>query len=98
MGFFDKLLGRNWQKLVDKGDRYREQEELGLALQEYRAAQSRFDGTEDEAQGLAERISEVRKSLRQVQIERARTLLDAGQAERAASAIESAMGHCETDE
>lgn len=98
MGFFGKLLGRTWQKYQSRGDEHRTSGELGLALQEYRTAVAKFDGTDEEKTALEERISEVRKSLRVMQMKRAENLIEAGQAERASNAVESAMSHCETDD
>lgn len=97
MGLFDKLLGRTWRKFQDKGDSLRDAGELGLALQEYRAAGSRFDGTDEEAAALEERIKGVRATLRKQHLERFEQLKGGEAVDRAHDALDSALSHSLTD-
>ncbi|PIW02508.1 MAG: hypothetical protein CO108_14570 [Deltaproteobacteria bacterium CG_4_9_14_3_um_filter_63_12] len=97
MALFDKLLGRTWQKFQARADRYVADNELGLALQEYRSAESRFDGNDGERVTLDAAIIKVRGQLREEQLARAKQFVEANVIDRARSALDSAYDHCCTD-
>lgn len=97
MAFFDKLLGRTWQKYQARADRFEADGESGLALQEYRSALSLFDGTDDERAVLDAAVGKVRNRLRDEQLTRAQTFIEAGVLDRARTSLDSAYDHSQTD-
>ncbi|MDX9719759.1 MAG: tetratricopeptide repeat protein [Myxococcota bacterium] len=98
MGFLDKLLGRNWKTYMDKGSALQTRGENGLALQEFRVALSKFEGSEAEREELNAKIVAVSSILRGEHLARARDLQEAAQYEPARAALESALGLSTSDE
>ena len=73
MGLFGKLLKKKtWEHFQAKGDAQVERGEFGLALQEFRSADKRFDGSDEARAELDARIKKVRGELKDVQMGRFR--------------------------
>jgi predicted Zn-dependent protease len=102
MGLLDKLLGRTWRTYFDRAERYRADNEPGLALHEYREALSRVSDSDPDAaanrQTIDQGVATVRRALCAQQLERADAFRRGGAYDRAHDACESARQHANSPE
>jgi tetratricopeptide (TPR) repeat protein len=102
MGLLDKLFGRTWRTFYDRANRYRDANEPGLALHEYREALKRLSSDAPDAASdrhtIEDAIRATRTTLCAQQLERARAFHQSGALDRARDACDSAEQHAQSPE